>query len=267
MLASVTRGCGSRAPGGIYLVTALTDHGILLERLVVDPPLPVEQAYLGASYQGMTLGYDGGDRPVVLDWVGAEGYPNVADFVEEGALFGFSRRIPRSFDFKALGRDARHVLIHPRAVVTNPLWLLENPGGDGDGRPLLSFLTRAKGRTGASFCPFDQRHEADGPAGGMCASLWWECLLPNTVTHDPDPDRMEREVQRLDFVPREMPAFTYAGYCLPDRDVYKPGFAPGVFLRLPITRIEVVTDPEDKTHEPALDKASKSGLPVLEVDE
>ena len=66
---------------------------------------------------------------------------------------------------------------------------------------------------------------------------------------------------------REMPSFHYRGYPLPDGDVWRPEWRPAIFLRLPITRVEVVRDPADMGHEITLSRAVKAGIPVIEVDE
>jgi hypothetical protein len=273
MLVSVERGCGARQPGGAYLVSALGPGGIPLERCVLDPPTALpDPTAVGLAPQGMTLAQGSGGRTLVLDWEGQESYPNVADYVEEVALFGSSRRVPVSFDFAQLGPGARHVLVHPRAVVENRGWLLAHLEYAAQDRG--SFLARARSRfePPRPWCPF--RPDAPGHVAGksdtdtdpMCATLWWECLLPGTVRFDDDQERFEAQCERTLSVVRRMPAFDYEGYTLPDRDLWVPRFGLGAFLALPITRIEVVTDPEDKTHEPALDKARKARLPVVEVD-
>jgi len=269
---NVVRGCGVRQPGGVYLVTALSERGRPLEAFVADPPIPVDPARMGLSPQGMTLAaVPGKTGTVVFDWVGAEHYPNAADYVEEVSLFGSSRRIPASFDFARLDAGSRHVLVHPRALVRDLGWLRENWIEDVVGP---SFLERALARAGRGSCPFRRDHDdalglagaAPLPAGLFCASWWWQLLLPGTVRFSDDPDAFDDQCLRRMPVERRMPSFAYSGYTLPDRDVWVPDFAPGVILSLSISRIEVVRDPEDRTHEPALDRASRAGLPILEVD-
>jgi hypothetical protein len=271
----IVRGCGSRTPGGIYLVTTLSDKGIPLEHLVVDPPLPMDMTKAGGSAQGMSL-WRLGERSVILDWVGGTDYPNCADFLEEVSLFGSSRRIPRNFDFETLGPGSQHVLVHPRAVIENPEWLTTNRG-DLDLDPGDSFLHRARRRAAkrdpdgtpgdvpvCPFHPFDPTHPWERET---CAAWWWEVLLPRTVEFPDDPAGFEDACQRRVRVARKMPSFFYRGLTLPDRDVWVPAFAPGIFLTLPINHIEVVRDPEEGAHDEAIRKASRSNLPVLEVDE
>jgi hypothetical protein len=262
------RGCGRRSPGGAYLVTALGERGDPIETFVVDPPRVIDPTKMGLSAQGMALVVQNGKPPGVLDWVGAEAYPNAADYVEETALFGSSRRIPTSFDFGFLQPGSRHLLIHPRAAVTP-----ESAAGFAlldplPGPPAPSVLDRALRRQGALSCPFQPKHEdPGGPLGEVCAAWWWEWLLPKTVQFASDEAAMERQSARWQAVPRAMPSFTYSGYALPDPDVWTPRWAPAIFLALPIHRVEVVRDPGDLRHEITLSRARKAGIPVVEVDE
>jgi hypothetical protein len=270
VLASVVRGCGSRQPGGVYLVTALGERGVPLEACVIDPPVPIDATATGLSPQGMVLASSSKGTTVVMDWVGTEAYPNVADYVEETALFGSSRRIPANFDFARLGPGSRHVLVHPRAIVANRRWLLEHRAPWPVGR---NFLNRTRERRGGALCPFKLpgghavANPMDTGTDEMCAAYWWEVLLPGTVVFDADPEAFEEQCERERTVQREMPAFSYEGYTLPDRDVWVPSFALGAFLALPVTRIEVVSDPGDMAHVENLARAAKSQLPVVEVPE
>lgn len=268
---SVVRGCGTRQPGGAYLVTGLGEDGIPLEDLIVDPPLPVDPEALGLAKVGMALATVP-DRPArILDWVGASHYPNVADFVEEAAAFGTSRRVPSTFDFRLLGPGSQHLLIHPKASVTieSRKWLNAHRAG---GRPWLErmcFLYRALRRKGASWCPFSLRHEHEPDSNWteMCATLWWQLLEPATLTYLNDAEAMEAQVQREEVTLREMPSLRYHGYSLPDADVWAPAWQPAAFMALPITRVEVVRDPGDMTHEITLSRARRAHIPVVEVDE
>jgi hypothetical protein len=46
-----------------------------------------------------------------------------------------------------------------------------------------------------------------------------------------------------------------------------PEYKYAIFGVFPIGQLEVVRDPDDQTHEPKLEKAQKSGLPVELVEE
>jgi len=276
----VDRGCGKRQPGGAYLVTAVGERGDPIEKFVVDPPRIIDPATYSLSPQGMCLLIQGNKPPGVLDWVGENHYPNAADYVEETALFGSSRRIPRTFDFAFLQPGSKHLLVHPRAAVTPASSAAYEYLPDPASIPVPSALQRALLRQARGNCPFQDRadrHElgdyAARPGGEpngqseTCAAWWWEWLLPKTVAFAPNEEAMERQCLRLQQVFREMPAFGYGGYALPDPDVWAPEFKPAIFLALPIHRVEVVFDPLDMTHELTLQRASKAGIPVVEVDE
>lgn len=260
----LVRGCGTRQPGGAYLVTQVGPGGVPIEHLVVDPPASIVPEAHGLAAIGMACLPGPEGRPAhVLDWVGEKHYPNVADFLEEGARFGFSRRVPTTFNFAGLGPGSKHALVHPRALVVNDGWLRDNPAGPAE-RSLLARLLR---RQGADDCPFNAGHEAEGP-GGMCAAWWWDVLEPATVDFGPGgAAAVDAQSQREATVRRRLPALDYEGYCLPDRDVWAPRWSAGIFLTLPITRIEVVRDPGDMSHEVTLSRVTRSNLPVLEVDE
>lgn len=272
-MVAVARGCGTRSPGGVYLVTSLGGDGVPLADCVVDPPVPVDATAVGLSPQGMALARTSAGNTRVLDWVGAESYPNTADYVEEVALFGSSRRVPRSFDFALLTPKSQHVLVHPRAIVENRQWLWEGGTALSEGQE-HSYLSRQRRAQGGGFCPFrGDAHDPDVEAlrqrrvEQMCAALWWEVLLPKSVRWDEDQAGFEAQCQRTQTVVRRMPSFSYEGYTLPDRDLWVPQFALGAFLALPITRIEVVSDPEEGAHREALAKARRAQLPVIEVEE
>jgi hypothetical protein len=269
----LVRGCGVRQPGGAYLVAQPGPGGIPIERLVVDPPRPIDPVANGLASVGMACLPAPADRPGpahVLDWVGETHYPNVADFIEEGARFGFSRRVPTTFNFAGLGPGSRHALVHPRALVLDDAWLRDNPAPGlllGAGPLVGNLLHRLLRRAGADDCPFNREHEAEGP-DDFCAAWWWELLEPATVVFGPGgPDAVEAQSQRDATVRRRLPSMDYDGYCLPDREVWRPVWTPGIFLTLPITRIEVVRDPGDMSHEITLSRASRASLPILEVDE
>ena len=261
--ASVVRGCGTRQPGGVYLVSALGEGGVPLRDCVVDPPVAVDASAAGLSPQGMTLGRGSGGRIVVLDWVGQEAYPNPADFVEEVALFGSSRRVPVNFDFASLGPGARHVLLHPRAVLANHQWLLGHRAPWG-----------AEHRLPGAPAPPGPGRASSAPSRATATSTPWAGPAPPTGGRRSCPPRSSSTATSRASKPsasgsawcsRHMPSFGYEGYTLPDRDVWAPEWALGAFLALPLTRIEVVPDPGDLAHVVALEKARKAALPVVEV--
>ncbi len=131
---AVKRGCGTRTEGGIYLECGHSPFGKPLNELLIDPamvPPSVHEngwdEYPGALVtQGASDWYAPHRTPLLFEhegafhvviWVGAEFYPNVWDFIEEGRVAGFSRRVPKTFDFAKLTAASRMFYIHPQAWV------------------------------------------------------------------------------------------------------------------------------------------------------
>lgn len=110
----IKRGCGTREQGGIYLETGTSAWGEPLEAFLADPPIPMTCD----SKVGVELTERHGVVHV-LDWVGQEHYPYVADVLEEGRHYGFSRRIPKTLDLSRLTRESRLMLVHAGGLVVN----------------------------------------------------------------------------------------------------------------------------------------------------
>src|SRR5579859_7564153 len=87
------RGCGYRQPGGAYFAVPLGPGGRPVEEFLIDRPIVVDAAKLGAAAVGVTLLERDGVTHV-LDIVGREHYPTVAEFVDEVRRLGVSRRAP-----------------------------------------------------------------------------------------------------------------------------------------------------------------------------
>lgn len=255
----VLRGCGSRVAGGIYLETGLSKHGRPIEDFLIDPPTRLNadtRARMGITQVGVTplprQLEDGTTVVHVVDWVGAEYYPCVTDFVEEVRRFGLSRRVPRNFDFSLLTPQSRILLLHSRAWIgaADEYFARRQPDGQG------------------WWCP-QRRNEHVNPADppSMCASLWWEDLPDG----DPVPDSVVGATSALApgyrerLVRRKMPSFEYCGFLQP-KPLEDPRYDVAIFASFPLTRLAVVRDPEGGTHEQALDAARKAGLPVDEVE-
>jgi hypothetical protein len=144
------RGCGYRQPGGAYFAVPLGPGGRPVEEFLIDPPIVIDAARLGAASVGVTL-IERERVTHVLDIVGREHYPTVASFVEEARRLGVSRRAPRTIDFGRIGERSRLLLAHPHADIANAAeFPCERP------------------------CPSRvPQHTAEGYAE-MCARLWWE---------------------------------------------------------------------------------------------
>lgn len=224
------RGCGRRQKGGVYLEVGLSDHGYPIEHFLLDPPVPVDPEW-GMAARGVTLIEIEGVTHV-LDHVGSEHYPNVADFVEETRRYGASRRAQKSLEFAKLTPESRLLLSHSLAGVVNmrdyPDWT----------------------------CPKDNpEHTREAlPFGQTCAGVWWRDIEGGEPVEGDTPG----------LVYREMPSFGYLAHRRP-RTV-RAVYYEALFLSLPLTRIAVVRDDED-AHLDALEAASAAQLPVEEVDE
>lgn len=109
------RGCGSRTEGGLYLCVDCSDKGQPVEYFLIDPVITWSGKNLRAP-QLVESKLNKGVFNIVLG-IGKEHYPFIPDFVEEGRLMGFSKRIPRDFPIdKLTPHKSRIFLVHPRAI-------------------------------------------------------------------------------------------------------------------------------------------------------
>lgn len=143
------RGCGYRQPGGAYFAVPLGAGGRPLEHFLIDPPVVIEDpSSLGLASVGVTLiERDGATH--VLDIVGREHYPTVAEFAEEARRLGVSRRAPRTVDFTRITAESRLLLAHPHADIANA----------------VEFLTDVR-------CPSRVPEHLEEGFAEMCARLW-----------------------------------------------------------------------------------------------
>jgi hypothetical protein len=142
------RGCGTREPGGAYLAVPLGPDGKPIEHFLIDPPFVVDANALGLAPVGTTM-IERDEVTHVLDVVGREHYPTVAEFIEEATRLGVSRRISGTADFSRLGPRSRLLLLHAHADIANA--------------PQFASTRR---------CPSElPEHLAEG-FNGMCARLW-----------------------------------------------------------------------------------------------
>lgn len=230
-LGSSERGCGKRTKGGIYAEVPLDPNGVPLEHFLLEPPVELDVEELGLSPIGVKL-FDRAGTTHVLDWIGEEYYPNVADMVEEIKHLGLSRRLPKTLDFSRLGPGSRIMLVHRRAFVRN--W-----------RDLADDVVAG------AFCPKrrEEDHNSETPAFVPCIGAWWHDL-----------DEIQVEGENGSSPRRVMPAFEYIGW---PRGEFKPEYgSPALFASFPIANLAVINDPEGKTHEAALANAEAAGLPV-----
>lgn len=195
---AVERGCGRRVRGGLYWECGLGPGGTPVEDFLIDPPTPLPPG-LRVSARGVTpLVADGVTH--LIDWVGAEHYPNVADFVEEVRRFGLSRRLPITLDTAALTPASRLLLVHARARVVNA------------------------GRYGPFPCPTGTH----APGTDGCAGVWGEDVEGGTPRGGDDPRA----------VTRTRPSFRYDAWKRPDG--VTPDYEPALFASFPASRLVVV---------------------------
>ena len=240
------RGCGDRKKGGIYAECGMSDVGKPLEDFLVDPPALVAPDELGLAPVGMRP-FKADDRVHLLDWVGEQHYPNVADFLEEVRRMGLSRRMGPGMPFGRLTAGSTILLVHRRAHIV-------------DASPYRSawttieWLERLWGGTCPKRLPGHALTVDD--ASLMCAGAWWQDLVVPGVTSAAEGGRL---------VDRAMPAFTYEAALRPPG--VEPEYLPAVFAAFPVTNLAVVRDPEGATHEQALEATEGCGLPVDLVEE
>lgn len=237
------RGCGaSRVAGAIYAEAGLSG-GAPIESFLVEPPIVTDLDALGVSPIGVTLvpGDLGAalDCCDVLDWVGSEHYPNVADFVEEARRMGVSRRLSSKLDYSKLGPESRLLLVHARAHVESweevyTTWRLSLP---------------PERRSDCWVCPKGRRGHESGNATGCCIGTWWHDITDGA----PDPSSVTGEVIRT------VGSTSYKGW---PRGV-TPACLPAIFAAIPIRRLVVIADPDGGTHQGSLSAARASALPVL----
>lgn len=110
----MTRGCGRRKPGGVYICTKLSPHGVPLEEFIIDPPEPYE----GEKFR-VPIIFEKNGFSHLLFWVGKEFYPHPSDFIEEVRRFGASKRVPVEFPIQKLSTGSLMFCVHSRAIIGN----------------------------------------------------------------------------------------------------------------------------------------------------
>ncbi len=75
-----TRGCGKRKPGGCYAEVGMSPNGKPVEYFLCDPPVLLD-GWKVSSVGVQLIEVNGVHH--ILDVVGQQHYPGVADFVEE----------------------------------------------------------------------------------------------------------------------------------------------------------------------------------------
>lgn len=240
---NIERGCGFRQSGGAYIEVEMQQSttGVPFVRYLKDPAVPVDIEALGLTPVGVHL-IKRPDSDVwdVWDIVGESEYPNLADFIEEAARYGVSRRIAKTAEFGKLTKESRLVLLHRRAFIVNEDdYAAVNPYG---------------------ICPTHRpgHKPLDTPLQQHCIGQAWLDVEPSTCEVVLDPTVPFMAVERT------MPSFTYRAYRRPDG--ITPRYLTAVFAAFPISSIAVIRDPEGGSHLDTLDRALDSTLPVIEKD-
>lgn len=238
--AGIARGCGvARTQGAVYLECGVGSTGVPLEHYLVDPPQP----YDTDQKIGVSIVPDGKGTYHVIDWVGAEHYPMPNDFLEEGRLHGFSRKISRTTEFDKLTKDSRLIFVHPKAIVANAA-------------EIAPFLPdhKLKSRC-AHFAKTGEDDHFQTP-NASCTRLWYALAEANStrITSD-DMLLPERKVSAdTSYVVEPLP------YGAPE-----PVYRPGIIAKVPITNLSVIAT-KDGGHKATLSRVAQAvqGIPVIE---
>ncbi len=239
------RGCGSRTqPGSLYLYVGVGPEGVPVWHFLTDPPIP----FVGSKFQGvhqappeMTVGWPD-DTILLLDMVGESFYESAPSFIEEARRFGFSRRIPETFDFESLaGKKVYLGLIHWKAS------------------PEITSMGFPPGELEYKFCmQWDALEHRN-----MCVFHDW----PLSVDLHPGHVQETRPetIHRPSFVFQPNSVLTQVSQLVlgPNiRDVFpaKVTMTPGVFAIVPITHVEAIG------HVPFGSSVVDSGLPIVTMD-
>lgn len=250
---AVERGCGRRKASGVYAECGLSAFGQPIEYFLVDPPNAI------SDEMGKSLGVINPDGTVnargvrlieregvwhILDVVGQDSYPNVADIIEEIRRFGLSRRceLASREEYAKITKDSKILLAHARG------WTDQ-------------FQEYVKSWGGSSVAQYDPcpknlpEHGWDNiETAPMCAGVWWQDVDSGAEVKDGGWWETERQ----------MPSFSYQA-CRPPQSLSDPstrGYQLAICASFPITRLVVIRDAESDGHMKKMVTASCAGVPV-----
>ena len=214
----VLRGCGRRQENAVYLECGMSSSGgVPLNHFFIDPPRPATVD----SKVGVEL-VKRGDVFHILDWIGVQHYPYAADFLVEGAKFGFSRRVPKTLDFSRLTADSRLIVIHAAGLVTNHPQL----------RAYQDTQMASSSGLGGKLCPLCQRHHSlehfSERSGGCIRDLW---ALPEVTEVKESPKGVSFMRKVADIRYRVLPYQPSAP---------EPETTSAIVAMLPVTNISVI---------------------------
>lgn len=237
----VTRGCGTRVSGGLYLECGTGYGGKPLEFFLSDPPIPMTcDTKLGVEL------IERGGVVHVLDWVGEQHYPFVTDLLEEGRHYGFSRRIPRTLNLSRLSAQSRLLIVHARGLVVNhealrpfmPKHLNTPYTEQGRRKPAHKHHCGHLERTGSP-----EHYQPDPHTHGCTRDLW--AVPPATRVEDGAPPRYVREFASLSYDVAPLAP-----------DAPAPEYVSALVASLPITNISVIKA-RDGSHQQTLEKVKE----------
>jgi hypothetical protein len=205
--------------------------------IALDPPVVIDPQAIGLQAVGVKMIERNGVFHV-LDWVGTNHYPNVADFVEEAARHGVSRRMPSNLRFDLLTSASRLLLVHEKAYL------------EGRGQ-LLS--------TSPELCPGGNHTHQYGDAGipPMCVRYWWDDLDQNSGTVMPNGREVRRELAG---------GHSYIGRRRTQPLDQAPFRQPAIFASIVLDDLQLVRDPENQTDVPIGSALSALGVHYHTVD-
>jgi hypothetical protein len=225
-----------RIKGGIYAELPLSPFGTPVEAFLIEPPGEVPDS-LGLTPLGVKLIEIGGTWHVI-DWVGSQHYPYVADFVQEVKALGLSRRLPKTLEFEKLTPASRIILVHSNAIMDGWEEVWERDTEDWT-------------------CPKDRlRANPDDHPEGQCIASWWHDIKAEDLGPGPEPSGAART-----------PAGDTPPYAAWPRLEEAGPRRPGIFGMFPLPQITVIHDPDDNTHVDAAAVAGNASLPVIIEEE
>jgi hypothetical protein len=229
--------------GGVYLETLLGNGGLPVEAFLIEDPIKADLNALGASSLGVSMLKTKDGAWNVLDWIGEQHYPNVADFVEEVRAMGLSRRISRNLDFSKLTPASRVLTVHRKAFVEN--W---RTFYDDDNPMLQPKETPASERFEKWRCPKGRHGHEKGVCheDGCCIGAWWHDIVGGQPI-----------IEGSRRVERTCGSTVYQAISPEHSGTY----SAAIFAAFPISRIAVIRDPEG-SHAVAMDKASRAHVPL-----
>lgn len=265
-IASGRRGCGLRKGGGVYAECRLGKGGNPIEDYLMDPPQVVNAQALGLSSVGVHLIEVEGTWHI-FDIVGAEHYPNVADYIEETRYMGASRRLSRTLDFSKITPASKLVLLHRRGSVAN--------FADYYAAIRASFGSQLAVDAGLEshwHCPkaLPQHAWQTAPPTSMCAGLYWcdvengEALSANSQQSGPRAGlTCTGRDSILQPVVRNLPSLSYTAWARPD-DI-TANYQLAIFMVLPITDLVIIRSAR-ANHGATETRARQSSLKVEVCD-